>query len=261
MSFGRAVAEIRLAERPVIVLDDGDEAACDFVLGCDGFHGVSRHALKGTSCSGAHFGAAWLAFLAEVPPSSDHGATGCTPRVPAHMLRSPTVSRLYLQIEPGTDVNGLSDEWIWNEITPRLAADEVELVPGAILERGIMELHSYVTEPMHHGPLLLAGDAAHIVTPAGGKGMNLALHDADELVAALLEHYRSGDDRRLEAYSATRLPAVWRTVEFSHWMLDLLLAHPARDGSAKDCATPGWYGGRFAKEFAASYVGPPDTAG
>jgi p-hydroxybenzoate 3-monooxygenase len=266
IAFGRAVGEIRLAERPVIVLADGEEVSCDFVLGCDGFHGVSRHALTGASCSGVDFGAAWLVFLAEVPPSSDHGVYGLHPAgLGAHMLRSPTVSRLYLQIEPGTDVNGLSDDWIWNEITPRLAADGIELVPGAILDRGIMELHSYVTEPMHNGPLFLAGDAAHIVTPAGGKGMNLALQDADELVAGLLDHYRSGDDRRLEAYTATRLPAVWRTVEFSHWMLDLLLARPKegrfREGLRDARLARLMSGGRFAREFAANYVGPPDAPG
>lgn len=101
------------------------------------------------------------------------------------------------------------------------------LVPGPIIERGTLELHSYVTEPMQHGSVFLAGDAAHIVTPAGGKGMNLALQDADEVAAGLLEHYRRHDDRRLAAYSATRLAAVWQAVEFSHWMLDLLLARPA----------------------------------
>jgi len=181
------------------------------------------------------------------------------------MLRSPTVSRLYLQIEPGTGANHLSDDWIWNEITPRLAAEAVELVPGRILERSVMELHSYVTEPMHRGPLFLAGDAAHIVTPAGGKGMNLALQDADELVAGLLDRYRTGDDRRLEAYSRTRLPSVWRTVEFSHWMLDLLLAHPGegrfREGLRDARLARLMSGGQFAKEFALNYVGPPDTAG
>ena len=266
IAFGRAVAEIRVAERPVIVLTDGEEVSCDFVLGCDGFHGVARHAVKGATCSGVDFGAAWLAFLAEVPPSSDHGVYGLHPAgLAAHMLRSPTVSRLYLQIEPGTDVNGLSDDWIWNEITPRLAADGIELVPGAILERSVLGLHSYVTEPTHDGPLFLAGDAAHIVTPAGGKGMNLALQDADELIAGLLEHYHSGDDRRLEAYTATRLPAVWRTVEFSHWMLDLLLARPGegrfREGLRDPRLARLMSGGRFAKEFAANYVGPPRTTG
>ena len=174
------------------------------------------------------------------------------------------MSRLYLQIEPGTDPNGLSDEWIWNEITPRLNANGIELVPGRILERGIVELHSYVTEPMQHGRLFLAGDAAHIVTPAGGKGMNLALQDADELVARLLDHYRSGDDRGLEAYSRSRLPAVWRVVEFSHWMLDLLLARRSegrfREGLRDARLARLMSGGQFSKEFAINYIGPPDTA-
>jgi p-hydroxybenzoate 3-monooxygenase len=264
IAFGCAVAEIRLAERPVIVLADGNEIACDFVLGCDGFHGIARHALKETTCSGAEFGASWLVFLAEVPPSSDHGVYGLHPDgFAAHMLRTPTISRLYLQIEPGTDPNGISDEWIWNEITPRLAADGVELAPAQIFERSVMELHSYVTEPMQQGRLFLAGDAAHIVTPAGGKGMNLALQDADELVAGLLDHYRSGNDSRLEAYSRTRLPAIWRTVEFSHWMLDLLLADPNkgrfREGLRDARLAQLMAGGQFAKEFAINYVGPPET--
>ena len=118
---------------------------------------------------------------------------------------------------------------------------------------------------MHRGALFLAGDAAHIVTPAGGKGMNLALQDADELVAGLLDHYRSGDSQRLDAYSATRLPAVWRTVEFSHWMLDLLLAHPSqgrfREGLRDARLARLISGGQFATEFAINYVGPPHTAG
>jgi p-hydroxybenzoate 3-monooxygenase len=265
VSFGCAVAEIRLVERPVIVLADGDEVSCDFVLGCDGFHGVSRQALPEATCSGVDFGAEWLAFLAEVPPSSDHGVYGLHPDgFAAHMLRTPTMSRFYLQVEPGTDADGLSDDWIWQKITPRLAADGIELVPGRIFERGVMELHSYVTEPMQHGRLFLAGDAAHIVTPAGGKGMNLALQDADQLVAAILEHYRSGDDSRLRAYSGTRLPAVWRTVEFSHWMLDLLLARPSegrfREGLRDARLARLTSGGRFAEQFAANYVGPPDNA-
>src|SRR5262249_9739909 len=157
------------------------------VLGCDGFHGISRPALKGAICSGVDFAAVWLAFLAEVP-SGDHGVYGLhRDGFAGHMPRSASVSRFYLQIEPGTDPNGLTDEWICAEITPRRGADGIELVPGQILERGIVELHSYVTEPMHRGRLFLAGDAAHIVTPAGGKGMNVALQDADELVARLLD--------------------------------------------------------------------------
>jgi p-hydroxybenzoate 3-monooxygenase len=114
---------------------------------------------------------------------------------------------------------------------------------------------------MQHGPVLLAGDAAHIVTPAGGKGMNLALQDVDELVAGLLDHYQIGDNRRLDAYSATRLPAVWHAVEFSHWMLDLLLARPTegrfREGLRETRLARLMSGGQFAKEFAINYVGLP----
>ena len=265
VTFECPVAEIRVAGPPLIVLGDGNQVSCDFVLGCDGFHGVSRRALAGATC-GVDFGAAWLAFLAAVPPSGDYGVYGLHPDgFAAHMLRSPTVSRLYLQIEPGRSADELSDEWIWNEIAPRLAAEGVDLAPGQILERSVMELHSYVTEPMQRDRLFLAGDAAHIVTPAGGKGMNLALQDADELVAGLLHHYRAREDRRLEAYSATRLPIIWRVVEFSHWMLDLLLAHPSqgrfREGLRDARLARLLAGGQFAKEFARSYVGPPGTAG
>ena len=264
VAFGCAVAEIRIAERPVIGLANGEEVFCDFVFGCDGFHGVSRPALKGAICSGVDFAAAWLAFLAEVP-SGEHVVYGLhADGFAGHAPRSATVSRFYLQIESGSDPNGLSDEWIWNEITPRLDANGIELVPGRILERSIVELHSYVTEPMHFGRLFLAGDAAHIVTPAGGKGMNVALQDADELVARLLDHYRSGDDRGLEAYSRTRLPAVWRVVEFSHWMLDLLLARRSegrfREGLRDARLARLMSGGQFSKEFAINYIGPPDTA-
>lgn len=117
---------------------------------------------------------------------------------------------------------------------------------------------------MQHGRVLLAGDAAHIVTPAGGKGMNLALQDVDELVAGLLEHYQAGDDRRLEAYGATRLHAVWHAVDFSHWMLDLLLARPTegrfREGLRDTRLEYLMSGGLFAKEFAINYVGLPEAS-
>jgi p-hydroxybenzoate 3-monooxygenase len=264
VAFGRAAAEIRVAERPVIVLADGHEVPCDFVIGCDGFQGVSRLAVKGSSCSGMDFGAELLALLAEVPPSSDHTIYALhADGFAGHMLRSKTVSRFYLQIEPGTDRNGWSEEWIWEQLKRRLATDDIDLVPGPVLEQGILELRSYVSEPMQHGPLFLAGDAAHIVTPAGGKGMNLALQDADELVGGLLDHYRGGDDRRLDAYSATRLPAVWRAVEFSHWMLDLLLARPAegrfREGLRESRLARLMSGGPFAQAFAINYVGPPEA--
>ena len=265
VAFGRAAAAIHVAERPVIVLADGDEVSCDFVLGCDGFHGVCRLALDGASCSGVDFGAELFWVDAEVPPSSDHVVYGLHPDgFAGHMLRTPTVSRLYLQIEPGADPSRLPDEWVWDQLKRRLAADGIEPAPGRILERASFELHSYVTEPMQHGPVLLAGDAAHIVTPASGKGMNLALQDVDELVAGLLDHYRNGDDRRLDAYSATRLYAVWHAVEFSHWMLDLLLARPNegrfREGLRDTRLERLMSGGLFAREFAINYVGLPEAS-
>ena len=265
VAFGRAATAVRVAERPVIAFADDDEVSCDFVLGCDGFHGVSRVALEGASCSGVDFGAELLFVDAEVPPSSDHVVYGLDPDgFAGHMPRTPTVSRLYLQIAPGTDPSRLSDEWIWDELKRRLAVEGIELVPGRILARGTFELHSYVTEPMQLGPVFLAGDAAHIVSPAGGKGMNLALQDVDELVAGLLEHYQAGDDRRLDAYSATRLLAVWRAVEFSHWMVDLLLARPTegrfREGLRETRLARLMLGGQFAKEFAIDYVGAPEAS-
>lgn len=258
--FGYPVKEVHVAGQPVIRLATGDEIRCDFVLGCDGFHGVTRATIQGASCSGVDFGAEWLTLLAEVPPSSDHGVYGLHPDgFAGHLLRSATMSRFYLQVEPGSNPENWAEERIWDQLTQRLAADGVELVPGPIIERGILELHSYVTEPMHDGRVFLAGDAAHIVTPAGGKGMNLALQDADELVAGLLQYYQSHDDRRLRAYSTARLAAVWRTVEFSHWMLDLLLARPAegrfREGLREARLARLMAGGTFAHDFARAYVG------
>jgi p-hydroxybenzoate 3-monooxygenase len=118
------------------------------------------------------------------------------------------LSRFYLQVAPGTQPDDWTDERIWASLRERLAAGGLEPARGRIVERSTLQLHSHVTEPMQQGNVFLAGDAAHIVTPAGGKGMNLALQDADELAAGLLEHYGRGDRRRLLQYSATRLPAV-----------------------------------------------------
>jgi p-hydroxybenzoate 3-monooxygenase len=258
--FSCPVERVRVAGRPVLSLAAGEAVACEFVLGCDGSHGVTRAAVEGAACSAVDFGAAWLALLGEVPPSSDHTVYGLHPDgFAGHMLRSATVSRFYLQVAPESDPESWTDEFIWDQLAQRLAAEGAELVSGPIIERGILELHSYVIEPMQHGPVFLAGDAAHIVTPAGGKGMNLALQDADELVAGLLEHYRSHDDRRLDAYSTTRLAAVWHTVEFSHWMLDLLLSRPAegrfREGLRQARLARLMAGGAFARAFARTFVG------
>jgi p-hydroxybenzoate 3-monooxygenase len=178
------------------------------------------------------------------------------------MHRTAAVSRFYLQIPPGTDAGAWDDEAVWSHLDTPLAADGEALVRGPIINASILELHSNVTEPMQAGRLFLAGDAAHILTPAGGKGMNLALQDAAEVTEGLLAHFRSGDSARLNAYSSTRMPATWQAVEFSHWMLQLLLA--GQPGTTEAAFHEGLRQARltrlmsdqgFARAIALTYVG------
>jgi p-hydroxybenzoate 3-monooxygenase len=260
--FGAAADAVRLADEPVIVTGGG-EVRCGFVVGCDGFHGIARAAARGTRCCGVDFGARWLAILAQAPPSSELQIYGLHPDgFAGHMHRTPAVSRFYLQLPPGADAGAWEGDAIWSQLETRLAAEGQSLVRGPIIDTSVLELHSYVTEPMQAGRLFLAGDAAHIVTPAGGKGMNLALQDAAELAAGLLAYYRSGESARLGAYSSARLPAIWQAVEFSHWMLHLLLASPP--GTAEAAFHEGLRQARlarlmndkpFARAFALAYVG------
>ena len=261
--FGTPVETIRVGPPPAIMAADGTAVLCDFVLGCDGFHGVCRPAAVGTVCCGVDFEAEWLALLAEAAPSSEHQIYGLHPDgFAGHMHRTAATSRFYLQVDPGTRAEDWDDQAIWSALATRLAGDGDDLVRGPIMDRSILELRSWVTQPMQAGPLYLAGDAAHIVTPAGGKGMNLALQDVGELVEGLLGFYHRGDRSRLDAYSATRLPMVWRAVEFSHGMLQMLLAR--RPGTAGGLFHEGlrdtrlarlMEGGTWARDFAVTYVG------
>jgi p-hydroxybenzoate 3-monooxygenase len=261
--FASPVESVRLADQPVIRAADGTSFEVDFVLGCDGFHGVCRAAAAGTVCSEVDFGAEWLALLAEAPPSSDHQIYGLHREgFAGQMHRTSTTSRLLLQVHPGTHVDDWEDDAIWSVLEKRLAVPEQTLVRGPILDRSVVELRSSVTQPMQAGPLYLAGDAAHIVTPAGGKGMNLALQDVAELVQGIIEVYRTGDRRRLERYSSVRLPKVWRAVEFSHWLLQMLLAHRTgtaagefHEGLRHTRLTRLMEGGAFTQDFAVNYVG------
>ncbi|MBC7973680.1 MAG: 4-hydroxybenzoate 3-monooxygenase [Myxococcales bacterium] len=211
---------------------DGHEAVigCDFVAGCDGFHGVSRAAIPADRLRifERDYPFAWLGILADAPPSSHELVYAHHDRGFALLsMRSPEVSRLYLQCAPDEDLAAWPDDRIWAELTRRLAAPDFTLTPGPITQRSITPMRSFVAEPMRHGALLLAGDAAHIVPPTGAKGLNLAIADVRLLAEALAAHY-AGNTALLDGYSAACLRRVWNVERFSWWMTRLL--HRFDDG-------------------------------
>jgi p-hydroxybenzoate 3-monooxygenase len=227
------VSDVRLdgidSDRPSISFNDGGEAQtleCDVIAGCDGFHGVSRHAIPDgvlTEFDRTYpFG--WLGILAEVPPSSEeliytHHDRGFA----LASLRSATISRLYLQVRPDEDLDEWPDERVWEELHTRLQTrDGFTLNEGPVIEKLVAALRSWLVEPMQYGRLFLAGDAAHIVPATGAKGLNLAVADVVTLSRALVRHFGSGDDSLLEAYSETCLRRVWRVQHFSWWMTSML---------------------------------------
>jgi len=218
------------SERPSVTYVDKDGAAqrleADVVVGCDGSFGPSRHAVpehaKETWQRTYDF--SWLGILADVPPSTDELIYAWHPEGFAlHSMRSETVSRLYLQVPNGTDVEQWSDDRIWSALAERLGhgQDGWTLTPGPITEKSVLPMHSYVQEPMRHGRLFLAGDAAHIVPPTGAKGLNLAVADVALLAPALAALLR-GDPALADAYSDTALRRVWRCQHFSWWMTSML---------------------------------------
>jgi p-hydroxybenzoate 3-monooxygenase len=207
------------------------ELECDAIAGCDGFHGVCRPAIERVLTTyEREYPFGWLGVLADVPPSSEELVYAHTDRGFALLsLRSPTRSRLYLQCAPDEDLSLWPDDRIWEELQRRVALDGWDLAEGEILEKGVTGMRSFVAEPMQHGRLFLAGDAAHIVPPTGAKGLNLALHDVGVLAEALVAWYRTGDDSALRAYSATCLRKVWRAEHFSWWMTSMLHVPPGAD--------------------------------
>ncbi|TYK43537.1 4-hydroxybenzoate 3-monooxygenase [Actinomadura decatromicini] len=202
---------------------------CDYIAGCDGFHGVSRPAVPGLRTFSREYPFAWLGILADVPPSTEELIYANHDRGFAlHSLRSPKVSRLYLQVSPDEDVAAWPDTRIWDELATRFATDDGwTLREGPVTDKSITPMRSFVAEPMRHDRLFLAGDAAHIVPPTGAKGLNLAVSDVIILARALAERYASGSETLLDGYSAACLRRVWRAEHFSYWMTTLLHTDPA----------------------------------
>lgn len=195
---------------------------CDFIAGCDGFHGVCRPSIPAGKLTIYEriYPFAWLGILAEAPPASRELIYANDTRGFALLsMRSPTVSRLYLQCQPEEDLDLWPDERVWSELQVRLGS---QLATGPILHKSVTPMRSFVAEPMSCGRLFLAGDAAHIVPPTGAKGMNLALADVQVLGKALESYYRSGNMDALQGYSATCLRRVWKVQRFSWWMTALL---------------------------------------
>jgi len=226
-------------ERPVLRFTAGDgtphEVTCDVIAGCDGFHVICRAAIPPARqrVSEREYPYAWLGILARVPPSTDELIYAHHPRGFAlHSLRSPAVSRLYLQVPPDTDLAGWPDDRVWSELQTRLGLPGWELRQGPVLEKSITPMRSYVSEPMRAGRLFLAGDAAHIVPPTGAKGLNLALADVAVLAQALGALLTEGRPELADAYSDTCLARVWRSTHFSWWMTTML--HPAPGADAME---------------------------
>jgi p-hydroxybenzoate 3-monooxygenase len=209
------------------------ELRCDFIGGCDGFHGVCRASgpQDRLTIHERTYPFAWLGILAETPPVSPeliycHHERGFA----LFSMRSPTLSRLYVQCAPDERLDEWPDERIWDELRLRLSGDAAAaLRPAPALEKSVTPMRSFVAQPLRFGRLFLAGDAAHIVPPTGAKGLNLAAADVGVLARALTEFYASGRTDLIEAYSDTCLRRVWKAQRFSWWMTSMLHRFPGRN--------------------------------
>jgi p-hydroxybenzoate 3-monooxygenase len=224
-------------DRPVLSYTDAagarHEVACDAIAGCDGFHGICRPVIPGLTSVDRVYPYCWLGILARVAPSTDELIySRHEDGFALHSLRSTEVSRLYLQVPPDEAIEQWPDERIWAQLRHRFALPGWRLHDGPVMEKGITEMRSFVSSPMRHGRLFLAGDAAHIVPPTGAKGLNLALGDAAVLARALVALLRDGRRELADAYSETCLARVWRATHFSWWMTTML--HPLPGGDPMD---------------------------
>ncbi|WP_327295260.1 4-hydroxybenzoate 3-monooxygenase [Streptomyces sp. NBC_01197] len=275
------VRDVRLdgigGDRPVVSYTDPltgsrHRVVCDYVAGCDGARGVTRAAIPDgrITVSRRDDGVAWLALLAQAPPSADGVVFGIHERgFGAHMARSPEVTRYYLQVPPGDTPDDWPHERVWHELRTRLAADGTpSLTEGPLVEKVVLDMHNYVVEPMSYGRLHLAGDSAHLIAPIAAKGMNLAIHDALLLADALIAAYPgeggdgAGDDGGLAGYSQAALRRVWQYQEFSQWLSDVL--HGASSGNRFRAGTARARLRRLlesdtaARSFAGLYMGEED---
>src|SRR5271163_3837133 len=212
------------------------ELTCDFIAGCDGFHGVCRPSIPAGVLESFErvYPFAWLGILAQAPPSSEELIYAYHERGFALLsMRSPEISRLYVQCKPDEDIANWPDEKIWRELHTRLeCVNGWKLAEGPVIQKGITGMRSFVVEPMQYGKLFLAGDSAHIVPPTGAKGLNLAVADIRILARAFEAFYRSGNREKLRQYSVTCLRRVWKVQRFSWWMTSML--HRFNDENAFD---------------------------
>ena len=205
------------------------EVICDFIAGCDGFHGICRPSIPpGVIVEyEREYPFGWLGILAQAPPSSEELIYTYHDRGFALLsMRSPQISRLYLQCAPDENIDDWSDERIWQELQIRVSSPGWALTEGAILQKGVTGMRSFVAEPMQYGRLFLAGDSAHIVPPTGAKGLNLAVADVRVLARALAHFYSTGSQSLLDEYSAKCLRRVWKVQRFSWWMTSMLHRFP-----------------------------------
>jgi len=209
-----------------------EEVECDFIGGRDGFHGICRPSIpEGVLVSfEREYPFGWLGILAQAPPSSHELIYAHHERGFALLsMRTPQLSRLYLQCMPDEDIEEWPDARIWEELHSRLVAKDWTLTEGPILQKGVTGMRSFVVEPMQCGRLFLAGDAAHIVPPTGAKGLNLAVSDVPVLANALTQYYSSGSLAALDRYSQVCLQRVWKVQRFSWWMTSMLHKFPDRN--------------------------------
>lgn len=266
--FRTHATEVRWAgDRAEVDCADGTALHAEFVAGADGQHGATRASVPSEGVA-EHFMQhefRWLTLLAQAPPSAEHTVYAQHERgFAGHLLRSADVTRFHLQVPFEDSVEDWPDERIWHELRLRLAKPGWTLHEGEIFSKNMLEMQSRVSEPMRHGRAFLLGDAAHIITPSGGKGMNLAIADAYELDRSLARYRSTADESSLDRYSQRRLPDVWKAQEFSHALIHMMHTYPAGSPEAdfrqKLQQSRLWqlrHSPAHARTFAESYIGPP----